>query len=342
MVYFRVLAAAVVLSLLWVTTTSAQMIVPFVDSTENAPEEVINCKVGFYVKTIRINQSEETFDVLFYYWLRVDSIDVDKDYSHVKSMEFINAEADTEEHAEVIDTLNRFYYVAGRCKANIPYKANFVRFPFDIQALTISLENTVYNNDEVRYIPDNLTKNINDISENNIEFLNGDQYSVKGLIMKSTDYIYTTNFGDPAIKGFDKYSRLVFTIDVKRDPWGFLQKIALPLVVILILSYLVFFIPDHEIGTASGLTVTALLAAIAFQWTLNDSLPKVSYLTMIDKIFYLVYFYIFYAMAQTVFTYKLSETKKENLQVLSDRIEWHSRYLFPLTFVSFFLYIITV
>jgi len=336
----RLLIVSLLASVVCMKTSSAQTIVPVVDSTENAPDEVINCKVGFYVKTVRINQSEETFDVLFYYWLRVDSIDIEKDYSHVKSVEFINAESEAESDTEVIDTLNRFYYVAGRCKANIPYKANFLKFPFDVQALTISLENTVYNNEVVRYIPDNLTKNINDISENNIEFLNGDQYSVRDLIMKSTDYVYNTNFGDPAIKGYDEYSRLVFTIDVKRDPWGILQKIALPLLVVLILSYLVFFIPDHEIGTASGLTVTALLAAIAFQWTLNDSLPKVSYLTMIDKIFYLVYFYIFYAMAQTVLTYNMSETKNENLQALSERIEWHSRYLFPLTFMIFFVYII--
>jgi hypothetical protein len=342
MYLLRLFIAALAASCFSVSTSLAQTIVPVADTTENVPEEVINCKVGFYVKTIRINQSEETFDVLFYYWLRVDSIDITKDYSHVKTIEFVNSESDAEEHTEVIDTLNRFYYVAGRCKANIPYKANFVKFPFDIQALTISLENTVYNNDVVRYIPDDLTKNINDIKENNIEFLNGDQYSVKELVMKTTDYTYATNFGDPAIKGFDEYSRLVFSVDVKRDPWGILQKIALPLLVVLILSYLVFFIPDHEIGTASGLTVTALLAAIAFQWTLNDSLPKVSYLTMIDKIFYLVYFYIFYAMAQTVITYNMSETKNENLQVLSDRIEWHSRYLFPLTFILFFLYIISV
>lgn len=342
MFLIRFLVFTIVAGMLCVNKSVAQIILPFADTTENVPEEIIECKVGFYVKTIRINQSEETFDVLFYYWLRVDSIDITKDYSHVKTIEFINSESETEEHTEITDTLNRFYYVSGRCKANIPYKANFVKFPFDVQALSISLENSVYNNDVVRYVPDNLTKNINDIKENNIEFLNGDQYSVKDLVMKSTNYTYTTNFGDPAIKGFDEYSRLVFTVDVKRDPWGILQKISLPLLVVLILAYLVFFIPDHEIGTASGLTVTALLAAIAFQWTLNDSLPKVSYLTMIDKIFYLVYFYIFYAMAQTVFTYNMSQTKSERLQVLSEKIEWHSRYLFPLTFLFFFLFIILV
>lgn len=77
-----------------------------------------------------------------------------------------------------------------------------------------------------------------------------------------------------------------------------------------------FFIPDYEIGTASALTVTALLAAIAFQWTINDSLPKVSYITLIDKIFYLVYFYIFYAMTQTVVTFNMSKgsEKAQNCQ----------------------------
>ena len=119
-----------------------------------------------------------------------------------------------------------------------------------------------------------------------------------------------------------------------------INKISLPLLVVLILAYLVFFIPDHEIGTASGLTVTALLAAIAFQWTINDSLPKVSYLTTIDKIFYLVYAYIFYAMAQTILTFNISR-KGEYWQNISNKIEIHSRYLFPLTF-GLLLYLFTL
>lgn len=303
--------------------------------------ETVTCKVGYYVKTIRINQVEETFDVLFYYWLRVDSIDIRKNYSFVKEIEFINSETNINNQTEIIDTLNSYYYVAGRCNSHVPYKASFKNFPFDIQALTISLENTTYNNSVVRYVSDNLTKNVNEISENNIEFLNGDQYSVSKLNIISTNYKYMTNFGDPAIKGFDDYSRLEFVIGVDRNPFGILQKIALPLMVVLFLSYLVFYIPDYEIGTASALTVTALLAGIAFQWTLNDSLPKVSYLTMIDKIFYLVYFYVFYAMAQTVFTFNLSKLD-DRMQKLSNKIEWHSRYLFPLTFLVLFFWIINV
>jgi len=79
------------------------------------------------------------------------------------------------------------------------------------------------------------------------------------------------------------------------------------------------------------LTVKALLAAIAFQWTLNDSLPKVSYMTIVDKIYYLVYSFIFYAMAQTVITFNLSKLS-DDMKKLSHRIEVHSRYLFPALF----------
>ena len=116
-------------------------------------------------------------------------------------------------------------------------------------------------------------------------------------------------------------------------------KLALPLFVVLLLSYLVFFIPDHEIGTASALTVTSLLAAIAFQWTISDSLPKVSYFTTVDKVFYLVYSYIFYAMMQTVVTYNLSDGN-DRAKTISNKIEIHSRWLFPLSFFLILLYIL--
>jgi hypothetical protein len=298
-------------------------------------QETIKCHFGIYTKTLRINQAEETFETFFYWWLRVDSIKPGVDYSFVRDFEFINAEIENFE-LDAADSLNGYYYLAGRCKAVIPYKADYKRFPFDVQELHIAIENTAANKNSLVYIPDYSTKNINNVKDENIEILNGDQYSIKSLTAVESSYIYRTNFGDPQVEGNEEYSRLEFHVGVDRNPTGIIQKIALPLIVVLILAYLVFYIPDHEIGTASGLTVTALLAAIAFQWTLNDSLPKVSYLTLIDKIFYLVYGFIFYAMVQTVFTFNLS-TKSDYWKTVSSKIEFHSRYLFPLVFIIMLL-----
>ena len=303
------------------------------------PNAPVKCKVGIYIKTLQIKQTEETFDAVFYWWLRVDSIDITKDYTFVKSIEFINGDAASEVIEERIDSVNKYYFVNGTCKATFPYKADFKQFPYDKQILNIAIENTTTNVDNMVYVPDNQNSFINKLSDKNIDILNGGQFKISKLDFQSSVYTYQTNFGDPAIKGFDKYSRLNFSIAITHDSFEVLQKIALPLLVVLILAYLVFFIPDYEIGTASALTVTALLAAIAFQWTINDSLPKVSYITLIDKIFYLVYFYIFYAMTQTVVTFNMSKGS-EKVQKLSDRIEWHSRYLFPLTFVILFCILI--
>jgi hypothetical protein len=311
-------------------------------NTGEEVEEPILCKVGIYIKTIRLIESEELFEVMFYYWLRVDSVDYNKDYSEISNIEFINTDVETTHDMDELDSVQNIYYVVGKCKAEIPYKSDYSRFPFDVQSLEISIENNMLNTQSLIFVPDNLTPPVNVFENCNIDILNGDQLSVSGLTAKQYTYAYETNFGDPSVVGHDKYSRMEFVINIERDPIGMIQKIVLPLLVVLILAYLVFFIPDYEIGTASALTVTALLAAIAFQWTLNDSLPNVSYPTLIDKIFYLVYFYIFYAMTQTVYTFNLSKRgeslaesdplKSKKLIDLSERVEWHSRYLFPLTF----------
>jgi hypothetical protein len=293
----------------------------------------INCKTGVYIKTLKVNQVEENFDVQFYWWTRVDSIDIKKDYAFIKDIEVINADVTTFEIVETkIDSVGKTYFVTGYAKATVPYKSNFAKFPFDKQKLTISFENKNNNITQLLYIPDNKTPYINVLKDNNINILNGDQYHISNLEAEMLKYTYNSSFGDPQIQDHETYSRIGFNIIVERNPFGILEKISLPLFVVLFLAYLVFFIPDYEIGTASALTVTALLAAIAFEWTIKDSLPKVSYLTLVDKLFYLVYFFIFYAMVQTIITFNLSKGTEKH-QALSIKLENQSKYLYPIFFI---------
>jgi hypothetical protein len=302
-------------------------------------ENPIICKTGIYVKTLKINQPDEEFSILFYWWIRVDSIDVTQDYKKVSDIEFINSTAEIEITQEIINKEKKYYYVTGICRATFPFKADFHEFPYDVQNLIISIENKNHNKTEILYVKDDKNAHMNLITDKNIEILNGDQYNIIGLISSNSSFLYKTNFGDPSTIGNDEYSRINFNIEISRNPIGIMLKLALPLFVVLLLSYLVFFIPDHEIGTASALTVTSLLAAIAFQWTISDSLPKVSYFTTVDKVFYLVYSYIFYAMMQTVVTYNLSDGN-DRAKTISNKIEIHSRWLFPLSFFLILLYIL--
>lgn len=346
----RIAAILLMPLLLGLCTAQAQDTLPVTLPMAQAPDSTgdegpVVCKVGMYIKTLRVLEADELFEVLFYWWLRVDSVGPDADVRHVGEIEFINADAAMEVDYDSLDLATRSYLVMGHCKASIPYKADFHRFPYDVQSMVVALENKVYNTGDVIYVPDDRTQPLNAVEHNNVEILNGTQFIIRSLEARTTTHTYETNFGDLSVEGFEPYSRMEFVIGVDRDPWGLMEKMALPLFVVLFLSYLVFFIPDFEIGTASALTVTALLAAIAFQWTLSESLPNVTYMTVVDELFYLVYIYIFYAMAQTVFTFNLSKKgeqmmdrdpkRAQAIQDLSERIEWHSRYLFPLTFALF-------
>lgn len=303
------------------------------------PEQLTVCKYGVYIKTLKVNQAEENFDVVLYWWLRVDSIDLASDYSGVGDIEFVNADAEIDTASSRVDSAGRYFYMYGSARATIPYQSQLQSFPFDTQYLTIALENKTYGRDYVRYVPDNRSQPYNIDYDTTIDILNGGQYFIEDISMNTSQYVYKTTFGDPTIEGDDTYARLSVVVSIRRHASGIFEKIALPLFVVLFLSYLVFYIAPEDIGTSSALAVTALLAAIAFQWTLNDSLPKVVYPTMVDKIFYLVYFYIFYSMAQSVWTYNLAR-KEDADQQRTHRSRMFSRIFFPASFLAALLFVI--
>jgi hypothetical protein len=94
-----------------------------------------------------------------------------------------------------------------------------------------------------------------------------------------TTQAYRTNFGDPT----------TFTIEAARDYGAYLIKVLIPLLIILVLAYLVFFVPARELEVAVGLTVTSVLACIAFQLTVAGDLPHIGYVVTSDRIFHLCY-----------------------------------------------------
>ena len=118
----------------------------FGQSNDNKP---IECKSGIYIKSIKLNEAEEKFDALFYWWFRVDSIDLSKDYSTIGAIEYINAEVSQNDTVQVVfNKEERYYYITGISKASFPYKTNYINFPFENHKLTIIIENKFNKNKE--------------------------------------------------------------------------------------------------------------------------------------------------------------------------------------------------
>ena len=291
-------------------------------------------KVGYYIKSIEINNKEESAEIDFYYWYRFPNIADSTERADFSTLEFVNGDISMNEIQEE-KVIGNEYYITGRIKGKFHFKSDFVSYPFDKQKILIQLEHAVLTDDQVMICPDTISY-LRTGKNRELWGISNDLES-KDVFFRKTEFladkrIYETDFGDVSLEEKESsYSRLSYYVYVERNALPYTLKFLLPLLIILGLAYLVFYIPAEDMELACGLTVTSLLAAIAFQWTLSDDLPSVGYLTCVDKIFYLGYVLIMLAMVQTVWTYHL---EKDGKIKLSNAMEIGGRWVFPLVFFT--------
>ena len=136
------------------------------------------------------------------------------------------------------------------------------------------------------------------------------------------------------ISDTSSYSRIKASILINRSFLPYISKLIIPLIIILILVYFVFFLPAEKLDIAAGLTVTSLLSAIAFQTAMSTDIPEIGYIIYIDKVFYTCYFLIALSMAQSLITYYLDFSGEEKKVKLASQIDYIFRFLFPLLFFA--------
>ena len=301
-------------------------------------------RIGFYVNAVRdVDWTSESFLIDFYWWIRYPKPASDQDRTLAEALEFINgnvvgvpeARADILGHEEQErKTLpgpdGPEEYVSFRSMGRFYFDADFRRYPFDRQKLPIVIEHEVLTAEELELLDDTESYRRSGVPEERWGL--GSSVRVGDLEIERATRVFTTqpyrtNFGDPTVTGATtSFARATFTIEASRDYGSYLIKILIPLLIIVMLAYLVFFVPARDLDVAVGLTVTSVLACIAFQLTVADDLPNIGYIVTSDRIFHLCYFMIMTAMAETVYTHNL---EKRGSAGTAARIEHWARYLYP-------------
>ena len=95
---------------------------------------------------------------------------------------------------------------------------------------------------------------------------------------------------------------------------------------IVIMSWLVFWIEARELGSQLSLAATSMLTLIAFQFAMNDILPKIGYLTSMDEYVLASSVFVFVALLEALVTSRLAADGRVRL---ADRIDRTCRWLFP-------------
>jgi hypothetical protein len=118
---------------------------------------------------------------------------------------------------------------------------------------------------------------------------------------------------------------------VKRHVTFHMTKYFLPLLVIVVIAFSVFWIDAEDLSSQVTIGVTCVLAAIAFQFAEASSLPEVAYLTLADRVFAVCYVAIGLAVMQTIYSNGLARRGKKAEAALLDR---RCRAVFPVVLIA--------
>ena len=122
-----------------------------------------------------------------------------------------------------------------------------------------------------------------------------------------------------------------FEIDVARRSSFYLYKVFIPLLLMVFLSWAVFWIEASDLSNQIQVAVTTILTVIAFAFAISATMPRLPYLTYIDAFFLECYIYVFIAVVElmTVHVTHRSELRRD----LGLQIRKYSRWLIPASFV---------
>lgn len=198
-------------------------------------------------------------------------------------------------------------YMAFRYQGVFSRKMDLEKFPFDVQNLVALFEDQDQDTTQLVYVPD---KNPIAISPS----VNIPGYEIGKPTLAVRAHQYPTNFGDLNASPEQKYSRIIIAVPVKRDVLPYMVKIMLPILIVILITALIYVMPARFEDSRTGIGVTAMLTMVALQWTTDEGLPSVEYLTLLDLIYILSMLYILAAMAYTVIASR--RTRKETADAI--------------------------
>ena len=133
-----------------------------------------------------------------------------------------------------------------------------------------------------------------------------------------------TQFGEHAI------SEARFEITLERRYGFYLWKVFLPLLLMVIVSWSVFWFDPSEASSQVTIAVTTILTIIAFALAISLTLPRVPYLTFADGFFLTCYVFAFVTMVELTAVHVAYRNERRKLAA---RIRNTARWLVPSAFV---------
>jgi Neurotransmitter-gated ion-channel ligand binding domain/Neurotransmitter-gated ion-channel transmembrane region len=212
-----------------------------------------------------------------------------------------------------------------RSSAELSNTFHLRTFPFDRQTLEILIHPTV-----AEYAIVELTElgGSDSISAEPRVYDSLAQWTMTGLAVAAEQI--------PGVGG-ESVGEIRFTISIVRRFNFYIWKVFLPLLLMVILSWTVFWIDPSELSSQVQISVTTILTVIAFAFAIQANLPKVPYLTYIDLFFLNCYLFVFITAIEITAMHVAGKSARA---ARARRISGFSRIGLPIAFLTVNLLII--
>ena len=198
-------------------------------------------------------------------------------------------------------------------------------FPFDKQTLKVSFGS-------------NMNLEEYEISHNSETYENMEHFiknkEINGWDIRGYD-LNNTIFKNPS-GSFT--SRANLEIYIERQHGYYIYKVLIPILLILMVCWSVVWVHPRELESRLTITIVCLLSLIAYNFVIDSELPKLEYLTVMDWIILVSYFYATIPNFISVISFKVYKSNRR----LSDKIESYSKKYGASSYIVLILIIVLI
>jgi hypothetical protein len=195
-------------------------------------------------------------------------------------------------------------------------------FPFDRQAFRIHLVAIRYQPNEVVFVPDeNWIRDGLQQAAGISRSITLPDWTIEKSDAKASAYALTPGL---------QYSGYVFEFIASRNVQHYVLKVILPLVLIVMMSWSVFWTEPTNSSTQFSIAVTSMLTLIAYRFAVDTQLPRLPYMTRLDVFFLISTLLVFFSLIEVLITTILDNNQQIERAKKLDR---YCRVIVPVIFV---------
>ncbi|RKZ38753.1 MAG: hypothetical protein DRR16_17460 [Candidatus Parabeggiatoa sp. nov. 3] len=286
-----------------------------------------------------LNTKNSTFTADFYIWFRFKGEFDDSNIEFVNLFKpkknLLGEPISVWQSSVDPQIMTRTYRVRDQFKVDLDFR----QYPLDQQILPLYFRHNKLTRNKLIYVIDMQGMGLDKLDKQNT--IANKFFSIGGWHVNQLSFFQDIQTNDSTwgiTDFFDaqqriEYSQFNASTMISRQVLNFILKTLLPVVFLVILGYVAFFI--NVFGSKLGIGTNLILASSLFHLKLASELPNINYIVLIEYFFYLVYLLSVFIIIIAIFTHLYEEDESDKGKKFISRLNLAGKILYPLILIGF-------